>query len=211
MRSEIVDGVVEHSDKFVPMNIAYIGLGSNLGDSLQVVMDAWTTLGTVPGIRLGRLSPPYRAEPVGMTGENWFINAAGELLTVLSPQELLTCLHQIEEQFGRRRDSAVAGYQDRILDMDLLLYAQKVLRAKDLQIPHPAMQDRLFVLLPMCDIAADVLHPVLGKRMKDLLAVLQAAGENPVVEKTIWPVDKGCCTVYDCSSVESVRKNPLKN
>ena len=173
------------------MTTAYIGLGSNLGDSLQVVLNAWAKLGTVPGIHLGRLSPPYRTEPVGMVSDNWFINAAGELTTTLPPGELLQCLHRIEEQAGRRRDSAAAGYRDRILDMDLLLYGQSVLRDTGLQVPHPALQDRLFVLLPMCDIAADVPHPVLGKSMRNLLGVLKAAGENPVVEKTAWPEDKG--------------------
>lgn len=173
------------------MTTAYIGLGSNLGDSLQVVLDAWATLGTVPGIHLGRLSPPYRSEPVDMVSDNWFINAAGEVTTTLPPGELLHCLHRIEEQAGRRRDSSAAGYRDRILDMDLLLYGQSVLRDTGLQIPHPAMQDRLFVLLPMCDIAAEVLHPVLGKNMRNLLVVLQAARENPVVEKTAWPEDTG--------------------
>lgn len=169
------------------MKTAYIGLGSNLGDSLQVILDGWAQLGTLPGIRLGRLSNPYRTEPVGMASDNWFINAAGELKTTLPPSELLECLHQVEEQFGRRRDSAVAGYQDRLLDFDLLLYDQSVLRDDDVHVPHPALQDRLFVLLPLCEIAAGFHHPVLGKSIEELLAILHNVGENPVVKKTEWP------------------------
>lgn len=172
------------------MKTAYIGIGSNLGDSLQVVQESWARLGTVPGIRLEKLSHPYRTEPVGMDSHNWFVNAAGQLKTSLPPEELLRCMHTVEAQFGRMRDTAVDGYQDRVLDFDLLLYGQDVLR-DDVHVPHPAMQDRLFVLLPLCEIAVDVHHPVLGKRMGDLLAALQDAGGSQVVEVTEWPADKG--------------------
>jgi len=125
-----------------------------------------------------------------MVSDNWFVNAAGELKTSLPPRELLRCLHQVEARFGRRRDPGAAGYRDRILDFDLLLYGREIVRNTDLHIPHPAMQDRLFVLLPLCEIAADVHHPVLGRSMRDLLAALQAEKENPVVEKTDWPALK---------------------
>ena len=79
------------------MKTAYIGLGSNLGDSLQIILDAWAALGSIPEIHLGELSHPYRTEPVGMVSENWFVNAAGELKTTLSPDELLASLHRIEK------------------------------------------------------------------------------------------------------------------
>jgi 2-amino-4-hydroxy-6-hydroxymethyldihydropteridine diphosphokinase len=167
----------------------YIGLGSNLGDSLQVVLESWARLGTVPGICLGKISHPYLTEPVGMDSDNWFVNAVGQLQTSLAPKELLHCMHLIEEQFGRARDSAVDGYQDRVLDLDLLLYGQDVLQG-DVHVPHPVMQNRLFVLLPLCEIAPDVQHPVLEKRMGDLLAVLQAEGGHQVVKMTEWSADK---------------------
>jgi len=168
----------------------YIGLGSNLGDSLQVVQESWARLGTVPEICLGKLSHPYLTEPVGMASDKWFVNAVGQLKTSLAPKELLHCMHLIEEQFGRVRDSAVDGYQDRVLDLDLLLYDQDVLQG-DVHVPHPVMQNRLFVLLPLCEIAADIQHPVQEKRMGDLLADLQAEGGNQVVKMTEWSADKG--------------------
>ncbi len=171
------------------MKTVYIGFGSNLGDSLQIIQESWSSLGTVPGIHLGKLSHPYRTEPVGMDSDNWFINAAGQLKTSLPPKGLLRCMHLVEEQFGRMRDPAVDGYQDRMLDLDLLLYDQDVLRGK-IHVPHPSMQNRLFVLMPLCEIAADVNHPVLGKRMGDLLTALQDAEGDQVVEMTEWPADK---------------------
>lgn len=176
---------------FEPLNTAYIGLGSNLGDSLQVVMDAWATLGTVHGIYLGRLSHPFQTEPVGMVSDKWFVNAAGELKTRLTPPELLHQLHRIEKMFGRKRDPAVSGYLDRILDLDLLLYDKVMLAENDVIIPHPSLQDRLFVLLPLAEIAADVHHPVIGKTIGDLLTVLENSGQNQVVKRVEWPRNAG--------------------
>ncbi len=169
------------------MNTAFIGLGSNLGDSLRVVLEGWEALGRVQGVYLEQLSHPYRTEPVGMASDNWFINAAGEVRTELSPGELLASLHSVEEQFGRRRDPAATGYQDRILDFDLLLYEQLVIQDRRVVVPHPALQDRLFVLLPLCEIAADIQHPVVGKNICSLLSELVDSGGNPEVEKTDWP------------------------
>lgn len=172
------------------MKTAYIGLGSNLGDSLQIILDGWAMLGTIPGIHLGELSHPYRTEPVGMVSDNWFINAAGELRTSLPAPELLECLHRVERNSGRRRDPAFPDYRDRFLDFDLLLYDQKVLRKDNLHVPHPRLHERLFVLLPLSEIAFAVLHPLLDKSMGGLLAALQDTGENPVVEMMEWPSGK---------------------
>ena len=177
------------------MKTAYIGLGSNLGDSLQIILDAWATLGSMPEIYLGGLSHPYRTEPVGMVSENWFVNAVGELKTTLPPDELLVSLHRIEKKFGRKRDPAASGYQDRILDFDLLLYDQKVLQTDDLYIPHPRLHERFFVLLPLCEIAVDVLHPVVGKSMGDLLSALQRAEGKSVAEVIEWPSGNDRLTV----------------
>lgn len=168
------------------MEIAYIGLGSNLGDSQQVLLQAWEKLGTVSGIHLGNLSHPYRTEPVGMVSDNWFVNAAGELSTTLAPAELLNQLHIIERQFGRTRNPESSGYQDRILDLDLLLFGQTVFSDSGLHIPHPSLQDRLFVLMPLAEIVPESNHPLLNMSMKELLAQLQATGENPLVELLEW-------------------------
>ncbi len=146
----------------------------------------WKALGAVPGISLGQLSHPYRTEPVGMVSDNWFINAAGELKTSLAPLELLQCLHRLEKQFGRDRDMCEPGYLDRTLDFDLLLYGQHVQRDEVIQIPHPNLQERLFVLLPLSEIAVDVRHPISGKSVGELLTALQASGINQRVERIHW-------------------------
>ncbi|GAB4340148.1 MAG: 2-amino-4-hydroxy-6-hydroxymethyldihydropteridine diphosphokinase [Desulfobulbaceae bacterium] len=169
------------------MTTAYIGLGSNLGDPLDLVRKGWQALGEDPRVRLVRLSSPYRSEPVGMESDNWFINAAGEVETSLSPLELLGLLHAIEHRFGRERDPA-AGYQDRTLDLDLLLYGNLVLREGGGQVPHPSLHERLFVLQPLAEIASGVMHPVSGRTIGELLASLLDRGGNPVVEKTGWRV-----------------------
>jgi len=166
---------------------AYIGLGSNLGDSLTTVLRGWAALGAVPGITLGRLSHPYRTEPVDMISDNWFVNAAGELKTSLAPLELLATLHRVEEQFGRVREREETAYRDRTLDFDLLLYGGSVIRDPAIQVPHPHLPDRLFVLLPLCEIAGELTHPVLGRKLLDLLADLRSREKGSVVEMMQWP------------------------
>ncbi|MGW8162013.1 MAG: 2-amino-4-hydroxy-6-hydroxymethyldihydropteridine diphosphokinase [Desulfobulbales bacterium] len=168
------------------MTIAYIGLGSNLGDSLLVLQQAWLALGRQPGIQLHRLSSPYRTRPVGMVSTHWFINAAGSVLTTLHPEELLDILLDVEKQFGRIRDRTKKGYQDRELDFDLLMYGDCVQSSRRLVLPHSEMHKRLFVLWPMSEIARDVQHPVLKRSMYDLLCSMVNGTDDRAVQKITW-------------------------
>ncbi len=172
------------------MKTAYIGLGSNLGNSLHILPEAWKVLGARPGIKLERLSAPYRTEPVGMVSPHWFINAAGALTTTLEPAELLPAFLSVEKEFGRTRDPHAKQYRDRILDIDLLLYENLVLNSRALVLPHPELQQRLFVLYPLGEIAAEYMHPRLQCTIHDLLKKLENKQDHPVVEKVLWLDDR---------------------
>ena len=169
------------------MHTAYIGLGSNLGDSLRILQGAWSELGKQEGITPVRISSPFRTEPVGMDSDRLFVNAAGAIRTSLGPEDLLNVLLRIEEQFGRRRTAGKGGYQDRILDLDLLLYDNLVTSLTGLEIPHPEMHTRLFVLYPLGEIAPSLRHPIFNKTMAELLAERAGALEKTGVEKITWP------------------------
>lgn len=169
---------------------ACIGLGSNLGDSLTLVYQAWEELGRHPNIEPIALSPPFRSEPVGMASSNWFVNAAALIRCNLDPASLLAVLQNIEHRFGRRRDPALKGYQDRTLDLDLLLYDQLIREEADPILPHPAMHERLFVLEPLALIAPDFIHPVLGLSVMELRNDLWKKENQPPLEKLNWPVGR---------------------
>lgn len=132
---------------------AFIGLGSNLGNGRLLLLRAWEQLGLTSGIRLDGLSRPYLSAPVGMASPHWFTNAVGRLQVSLSPLELLEVLMAVEKRFGRERGGQHFGYQDRSLDLDLLQYGRVELDMPELILPHPRIDDRLFVLLPFAELA----------------------------------------------------------
>ncbi len=151
---------------------AIIGLGSNVGNGRTILRNAWEKLGTVPGISLAGLSSPYMTAPVGMTSRNWFTNAVGRLLVDLSPLELLGVLLDLEKHMGRKRDGSSGGYQDRSLDLDLLYYGEIAMAHKDLSLPHPRIADRLFVLVPLAELAPEFRDCVSGKTVSEMTKAL---------------------------------------
>ena len=169
-----------------PLHSAYIGLGSNLGNSRSLLREAWQALGRHPEINLHVLSSPYRTRPVGMESSHWFINAAGRLYTTLSPEALLELLLKTEQQFGRVRHPESAGYQDRTLDLDLLLFGDCIMQTDQLSLPHPAIHERLFVLVPLQEIGAQTAHPLLKKTMSELLATQEEKNGRAGIEATSW-------------------------
>lgn len=166
---------------------AGIGLGSNQGQSIEILQTAWRLLQNHPSIDPVALSAPYRSLPVDMISTCWFINAAALVRTTLKPNALLRELQAIENRCGRVRSVQAIGYQDRTLDLDLLFYDELIVEADDLTIPHPRMHQRFFVLEPLAEIAGDRVHSLKGKQMRELLLNLRKIDCNQIVERMLWP------------------------
>lgn len=158
------------------MVTAYVGIGSNLGDRVRACEEAAAGLGRLPGTRLLALSPLYETEPEDVAGPGWFINAVAALETDLGPDPLLAACQRLEAAAGRPAERRRGT--DRTLDLDLLLYGDLVREGPSLSLPHPRMHRRRFVLVPLCDVAADLRHPVLGHPVRELLGAL---GPGPAV------------------------------
>ena len=138
----------------------YVGVGSNLDDPLKQVESALGKLAAIPRTRLIRKSSLWRSEPFGGVKQPEFVNAAASLLTRLEPLGLLLELQRIENENGRKRDEVRWG--PRILDLDLLVYAGQTIDLPELQVPHPGIAERNFVLLPLKEIAPLISIPGLG-------------------------------------------------
>ncbi|HEY0490274.1 MAG TPA: 2-amino-4-hydroxy-6-hydroxymethyldihydropteridine diphosphokinase [Telluria sp.] len=135
--------------------IAYIGIGANLGDALANVDDALARIKALPSTQLLASSSKYRTAPIESSGDD-YINAVACIDTGLGPHELLAALHAIELAHGRERPYRNAP---RTLDLDVLLYGDQVIDTPTLQVPHPRMLERAFVLVPLLEIAPDVTVP----------------------------------------------------
>ncbi len=147
----------------------YIALGSNLGDKENNLKEALRRL-TEKGITVCRVSGFISTEPYGVADQPDFLNAVAEIETDKSPAELLQVLLQTEREMGRKR---IRRWGERNIDLDLLLYDDRIIDLPELKVPHPDMQNRNFVLCPLVQIAPDVMHPALKKTAGQLLKDLQ--------------------------------------
>ena len=158
------------------MHKVYLSIGSNLGDPLQNCCQGLDTLCADGQVKLLARSPFYRTQPVDYLDQNWFINAALLVETVLTPFELLDKTRAVQTQLGRKPDTIRFG--PRLLDLDIIFYDDLVINTPHLVVPHPRMHKRRFVLYPICDIDPSVVHPVLGQTVQELLAQLPTDNQD---------------------------------
>ena len=153
------------------MHRVYIGLGSNLGDRKANIREAEEKLAALPETRIVKASSLYESEPHG-NAKTWFVNSVLEIETEFEPEELLKRTKAIETAMGRKR---VKGkrWGSRIIDLDLLLFDNQTVNKRNLKLPHPEMQKRRFVLLPLSELAPHVTHPQLGTTISELLGGLK--------------------------------------
>ena len=138
------------------MHEAYLSLGANLNDREAALRGAINELGKLENTDVSAISAFYETGPVGFSSDKLFLNCAVKLLTNLPPPQLLEVCKRIEREFGREKDADRGELRDRTLDIDLVLYGQLTLQTPDLVIPHPEATNRLFVLVPLAELAEGI-------------------------------------------------------
>ena len=149
----------------------YIGIGSNLGDRKANTVEAVDRITKLPNTRVSRASSLYESEPLG-DAKTWFVNSVIEIETELPMDALLRKLKAIEQAMGRKR---VKGkrWGSRVIDLDIILADGEVVEKRSLKVPHPEMHKRRFVLLPLAELAPQLVHPQLGQSVSSLLATVK--------------------------------------
>jgi 2-amino-4-hydroxy-6-hydroxymethyldihydropteridine diphosphokinase len=145
---------------------SYIGVGSNLGDRQRTLDEAKDVLRNSVGVWLKRCAPVYDTEPVGGPVQGNYLNTVWEIESEIGAHELLRLLMKIETRFDRQRQNK---NEPRTLDLDLLFHGDEVIHDPALTVPHPRLQDRWFVLKPLWDLRSDLVHPVSGKSVCEML------------------------------------------
>lgn len=148
------------------MSRVFLSLGSNKGDRLSALGSALGKLEALVG-RMISVSSVYETEPWGFISDQQFLNMAVEIESILSPEQLLEVLLSIEKEMGRVR--LQGGYASRLIDLDILLYDDQVIEREFIQLPHPRLHVRKFVLIPLAEIAPGHFHPVLRKTISELM------------------------------------------
>ena len=150
------------------MALAYIGVGSNIGDRVGYVQQAHCLLNDTDGIQVLESSSLYETEPVGYKEQEWFINAVLKTETILSPEDFLNQCFRIEKQLGRVRHPELPKNGPRTIDLDILFYDNKIINTEIMEIPHPRMHQRAYTLVPLLELDEDMIHPVFNKTISEL-------------------------------------------
>ena len=158
-------------------HIAYIGIGSNLGDKVYQCETAISDILRADQNKLLAKSSLFKTKPIGYTSQDWFVNSVIKIETDLKPLDLLRLLKDIESRLGREK---TFRWGPRAIDLDILLFDKEEIEIEGLQIPHPRLQERQFVLIPLAEIDRSLIHPVLKKSIGELLENLK---EDQGVEK----------------------------
>jgi len=149
------------------MALVYLGLGTNLGEKERNLNDAIISLSQEVGFVI-RSSTFYASKPWGFESDNDFLNAVVLVDTALTPFDVLSKTQEIEKSLGRTAKT-INGYSDRLIDIDILLYDNLIIDQPTLKIPHPLIAERDFVIIPLSEIAPDLVHPVFGRKIVELL------------------------------------------
>jgi 2-amino-4-hydroxy-6-hydroxymethyldihydropteridine diphosphokinase len=154
-------------------NRSFIGMGSNMGERESFLKEASLEISAQPEVKVIKISSLYETEPVGYQEQGWFLNQVMEIETTLTPEELLSFLQGIENKLGRKR---LIRWGPRVIDLDVLLYGNLTRVTSQLTIPHPRMYERGFVMIPLHEIAPDLIHPD-GRTTREHLDILMETGK----------------------------------
>ena len=158
-------------------HIAYIGIGSNIGNKAHHCEKAIAEILKANGHKLLAQSSLFKTQPIGYTSQDWFVNGVIKIETELEPLDLLRILKTIESRMGRAK---TVRWGPRVVDLDILFFDEEEIKTEEVQIPHPSLHERQFVLIPLAEIDRNVIHPVLKKTVRELL---EGFKDNQGVEK----------------------------
>ncbi len=161
--------------------ICYLGLGSNIGDKILNVKRATEALDSLTGTKVVKRSSYYRSEPWGYKEQEWFVNAVAAAETVLPPSQLLTEIKALENRLGRTPPTRQWG--PRVVDIDILLYGRLILKSPELSIPHSLLTKRLFVLIPLLEIAPTLTLPGTDEPLQNYANSLEGKQRVEVMEE----------------------------